>query len=209
MTCQQAPYAQAPSSDSDPEGRPAVVLLDDHVRGSAMGLLVCPAPHVDVDVMRFVVKHTSGFVCVALPPATCDRLDLRPMAGQGWTHGTLQYTVTVDAAAGITTGISARDRARTIRLLGDPTTTDTDLNRPGHVVPVRVEDGAAGRATAAVAALSWCRETAGAAAAMYAPIVSLRDPRFMAGVAESCAFAERHGLSRVSARRILGLTAAS
>lgn len=91
----------------------------------------------------FLVRHTSGFVRVALPGPDADRLDLPPMVptgedGEG--EGTA-YAVTVDAAVGIGTGISATDRAHTVRLLADPATRPADLTRPGHVVPVRARVG--------------------------------------------------------------------
>ncbi|MFL6137112.1 MAG: bifunctional 3,4-dihydroxy-2-butanone-4-phosphate synthase/GTP cyclohydrolase II [Frankiaceae bacterium] len=120
-------------------GRP-VVVVDDEGRENE-GDLVLAAELATSELLAFVVRHTSGFVCVALPGADCDRLDLPPMRAVNEDARGTAYTVTVDARHGIATGISAADRARTIRLLADPATGPADLTRPGHVVPLRARSG--------------------------------------------------------------------
>jgi 3,4-dihydroxy 2-butanone 4-phosphate synthase / GTP cyclohydrolase II len=120
-------------------GRP-VVVTDDEDRENE-GDLIFAADAATPELVAFMVRYTSGYICVPMTGADCDRLELPPMyhTNQG-RYGTA-YTVTVDAREGITTGISAADRARTIRLLADPDTHPGDLARPGHVVPLRACPG--------------------------------------------------------------------
>jgi 3,4-dihydroxy 2-butanone 4-phosphate synthase/GTP cyclohydrolase II len=118
----------------------AVVVVDDEDRENE-GDLVFAAELASTELMTFLVRHTSGFACVALPGAECDRLGLPPMGTGGQDRFGTAYTVTVDAAEGITTGISAADRATTARLLADPATRPRDLRRPGHVVGLRTRAG--------------------------------------------------------------------
>ncbi|TCK21927.1 3,4-dihydroxy-2-butanone-4-phosphate synthase [Pseudonocardia endophytica] len=128
-------------------GRPIVVVDDEALESS--GALVVAAERATPEVMAFVVRHTSGFVCAALDRADCDRLALTPTCPTGRDrHGTSRL-VSVDADAdadadaddGVGTGISAADRARTVRVLADAGSAPADLRRPGHVVPLRAEDG--------------------------------------------------------------------
>jgi 3,4-dihydroxy 2-butanone 4-phosphate synthase / GTP cyclohydrolase II len=120
-------------------GRP-VVAVDDADRENE-GDLIFAASAATTELVGFMVRYTSGMICVALDGADCDRLELPPMYHTNQDrHGT-GYTVSVDAREGVTTGISAADRARTIRLLGSPHTRDVDLARPGHVFPLRARPG--------------------------------------------------------------------
>ena len=98
------------------------------------------------ELMAFMVRHTSGFICAPLTEADADRLDLPPMYHTNQDRRGTAYTVTVDAREGVTTGISAADRAHTIRLLADPATG------AGRPVPARARRAAAGQATAACCA---------------------------------------------------------
>ena len=93
------------------------------------------------ELMAFMVRHTSGFVCAPLTEEDADRLELPPMYVTNQDRRGTAYTVTVDAREGITTGISAAERAHTVRLLADPATGPADLARPGHVVPLRARAG--------------------------------------------------------------------
>jgi 3,4-dihydroxy 2-butanone 4-phosphate synthase/GTP cyclohydrolase II len=84
---------------------------------------------------------SSGFVCAPMTNEIADRLDLPPMVAHNEDARGTAYTVSVDAAAGVTTGISASDRATTLRTLASPTSVRDDLHRPGHVLPLRARDG--------------------------------------------------------------------
>src|SRR5258707_9488393 len=118
----------------------AVVVVDDEDRENE-GDLIFAAEKATPELLAFMVRYTSGYVCVPLPESDCDRLDLPPMYHTNQDRRGTAYTVTVDAAAGVSTGISATDRAHTIRLLADPESTAGDFNRPGHVVPLRAKEG--------------------------------------------------------------------
>jgi 3,4-dihydroxy 2-butanone 4-phosphate synthase / GTP cyclohydrolase II len=120
-------------------GRP-VVVVDDADRENE-GDLIFAAEKATPELVGFMVRHTSGYICAPLTEADCDRLELPPMYATNQDRRGTAYTVTVDAREGVTTGISAADRARTIRLLADPRTSPADLSRPGHTVPLRARPG--------------------------------------------------------------------
>jgi 3,4-dihydroxy 2-butanone 4-phosphate synthase / GTP cyclohydrolase II len=118
----------------------AVVVVDDADRENE-GDLIFAAEVATPGLLAFMVRHTSGFICAPLLAEDADRLELPPMYHVNQDRRGTAYTVTVDARHGVTTGISAADRAHTIRLLADPGTVATDLARPGHVVPLRAKPG--------------------------------------------------------------------
>jgi 3,4-dihydroxy 2-butanone 4-phosphate synthase / GTP cyclohydrolase II len=120
-------------------GRP-VVVVDDAGRENE-GDLIFAAEKATPELLAFMVRHTSGFICAPLTEADADRLELPPMYHTNQDRRGTAYTVTVDAREGVSTGISAADRAHTIRLLADPATNATELARPGHVVPLRAKAG--------------------------------------------------------------------
>ncbi|MFC0509421.1 bifunctional 3,4-dihydroxy-2-butanone-4-phosphate synthase/GTP cyclohydrolase II [Micromonospora costi] len=120
-------------------GRP-VVVVDDADRENE-GDLIFAAELATPELLAFMVRHTSGYVCVPVTEEEADRLELPPMYHTNQDRRGTAYTVTVDAREGVSTGISAADRAHTIRLLADPTTGPADLARPGHVVPLRARPG--------------------------------------------------------------------
>ncbi len=142
-----------------------------------------------------MVKHTSGVICVPMEGAELDRLELplmTPLAANTERMRTA-YTISVDAAQGVTTGISAADRARTIRLLAEPGTQAVDLARPGHVFPLRYrEGGVLRRAGHTEAAVDLARLAGLRPAGVLAEIVN--DDGTMARVPELMRFKERHGL---------------
>jgi 3,4-dihydroxy 2-butanone 4-phosphate synthase/GTP cyclohydrolase II len=120
-------------------GRP-VIVVDDEDRENE-GDLIFAAEFATTELMAFMVRYTSGFVCAPMTEADADRLDLPPMYHTNQDRRGTAYTVTVDAREGVSTGISAAERAYTIRLLADPATKPSDLSRPGHIVPLRARDG--------------------------------------------------------------------
>jgi len=121
------------------EGR--MILVVDAEDRENEGDLILAAVHATSENVAFMVRHTSGILCVPMTGEDLDRLHLPPMTVVNQDPRSTGYAVTVDAAAGITTGISAADRTRTIRLLAEATTQPNDLNRPGHVFPLRAVDG--------------------------------------------------------------------
>ena len=120
-------------------GKP-VVVIDDEDRENE-GDLIFAAELVTPELVAFMVRYTSGYICVPMTEADADRLDLPPMFHTNQDRRGTAYTVTVDAREGVSTGISASDRAHTIRLLADPGSTAADFSRPGHVVPLRAKAG--------------------------------------------------------------------
>jgi 3,4-dihydroxy 2-butanone 4-phosphate synthase / GTP cyclohydrolase II len=118
----------------------AVVVIDDEDRENE-GDLIFAAEMATPELVSFMVRYTSGYICVALTETECDRLDLPPMHHTNTDNFRTAFTVTVDAKEGVTTGISASDRAHTIRLLADPAAVAGDLVRPGHVLPLRAREG--------------------------------------------------------------------
>jgi 3,4-dihydroxy 2-butanone 4-phosphate synthase / GTP cyclohydrolase II len=120
-------------------GRP-VIVVDDADRENE-GDLIFAAQHATAELLAFTVRHTSGFICVPMPEPDADRLELPPMYHTNQDRRGTAYSVTVDARGGVSTGISAADRACTIRTLADARTGPADLARPGHVVPLRARAG--------------------------------------------------------------------
>jgi 3,4-dihydroxy 2-butanone 4-phosphate synthase/GTP cyclohydrolase II len=117
-----------------------VVLVDDEDRENE-GDLVFAADFVSADKINFMAKHARGLVCLTLTEAHARQLDLPPMArANGTVHGT-NFTVSIEAAEGVTTGISAADRAHTIRVATRPTARAAEIVQPGHVFPVVAQPG--------------------------------------------------------------------
>ena len=120
-------------------GRP-VIVVDDEDRENE-GDLIFAARHATAELMAFMVRYTSGYVCVPMTEEHADRLELPPMYHTNQDRRGTAYAVAVDARDGVGTGISAADRAYTIRLLAADGTRPADLARPGHVVPLRAKAG--------------------------------------------------------------------
>lgn len=117
-----------------------VLVLDDEDRENE-GDVILSAATLTNEWMAWTIRHTSGYICAPMPEGSADRLGLPPMVANNQDPRGTAYTVTVDAAEGVTTGISAADRAHTIRLLAQEHSTASDFNRPGHVVPLRARPG--------------------------------------------------------------------
>src|ERR1700712_223313 len=179
------------------DGRP-VVVIDDEDRENE-GDLIFASELATPDLVAFMVRYTSGYVCVAVTEADADRLDLPPMFRVNQDRRGTAYTVTVDAREGVTTGISASDRAHTIRTLAAAETTSADLARPGHIVPLRAKDGGVlrrpGHTEAAVdlAILAGLRPSG-----TLCELVSEKDPVGMARGDELRVFADEHDLVMIS-----------
>ncbi len=117
-----------------------LILVDDEDRENE-GDLVVAAEHVTPEIINFMTLHARGLVCVALTRERAEQLQLTPMVGQNTALLGTAFTVTVDAVEGTTTGISAHDRAVTVKKLIDPEATPKDFARPGHMFPLIAEDG--------------------------------------------------------------------
>ncbi len=174
-------------------GKP-VIVTDDADRENE-GDLILAAERATPENIAFMVRHTSGVICAPMDPGELDRLQLPLMTPPAANAERMRtaYTISVDAAEGVSTGISAADRARTLRLLADPNTQPTDLVRPGHVFPLRYrEGGVLRRAGHTEAAVDLARLAGLRPAGVLAEIVN--DDGTMARMPDLLAFRERHGL---------------
>ena len=125
-------------------GKP--VLVVDHRNRENEGDAIMAAQFASPEWISWMVNHTSGFLCAPMSESLANRLDLPLMTNKNQDRYRTQYTVSVDAAHGVTTGISAADRAQTLRVLADPDSKPAHLIRPGHVIPLRAHpDGVFGR----------------------------------------------------------------
>ncbi|GAA2079629.1 bifunctional 3,4-dihydroxy-2-butanone-4-phosphate synthase/GTP cyclohydrolase II [Pseudolysinimonas kribbensis] len=120
-------------------GRP-VIVADDEARENE-GDVVMAAQFASQEWIAWAVRHSSGYLCAPMPNDIADRLDLPPMVAKSQDWRGTAYTVSVDAADRLSTGISASDRAHTLRVLADPASTPASLIRPGHILPLRAVDG--------------------------------------------------------------------
>jgi 3,4-dihydroxy 2-butanone 4-phosphate synthase/GTP cyclohydrolase II len=134
-----------------------VVLVDDEQRENE-GDLILPAATITAEMVAFTIRYTGGVICLAMPNALADHLELPPMVEHNSAPRRTAYTVSIEAREGVTTGISALDRATTIRTTVKPGVTAGDLVRPGHVFPLRARDGGVlRRAGHTEAAVDICR----------------------------------------------------
>jgi 3,4-dihydroxy 2-butanone 4-phosphate synthase / GTP cyclohydrolase II len=180
-------------------GRPIVLINDDG--GERGAELLISATAVQATAMAFLVRHTSGFVTVALPSLRCDGLDLPATAAAPLAAIRAVPAVAVDAEVGVSTGISATDRSRTARLLADPNSTAGDFTRPGHVVPLRVPPAAVSQVSAMGAAFRLCEEAGVSAAIVQCDLV--RDDGPLLSASEGFEFASAYGLALTSVRDLV------
>jgi len=179
----------------------AVVVVDDESRENE-GDIVFAASRATPELMAFTIRHSSGVICVPMAGDLLDRLDIPLMTPHNTDRHRTAYTVSVDARDGVTTGISAADRARTARLLADPATTPTELTRPGHVFPLRYREGGVlvrrGHTEAAVdlARLAGLEE-----AGVLVEVVN--DDGTMKRAPELREFADEHGLAMISIEQLV------
>ena len=120
-------------------GRP-VLVADDENRENEADIVMSGAT-MTREWMAWAIRHSSGVICAPMPDAIADRLLLPPMVSRNEDPKGTAYTISVDAKGGVHTGISAADRALTLRLLADPSTEPSALTRPGHVFPLRAKPG--------------------------------------------------------------------
>ena len=176
----------------------AVVVVDDADRENE-GDLIFAAEKATPELVAFMVRYTSGYICVPLLDGDCDRLDLPPMYHVNQDKRGTAYTVSVDAREGVSTGISATDRAHTMRLLADPASTAGDFTRPGHVVPLRAKEGGVLRRPGHTeAAVDLARLAGLRPAGVLCEIVSQKDEGDMARLDELQVFADEHGLTLIT-----------
>ena len=134
------PLATTPEIVAELKAGRMVVLVDEEDRENE-GDLVVAAQFVTAETINFMAKHARGLVCLTLEEDRCRRLGLGPMVSANRSgHGT-NFTVSIEAAEGVTTGISAADRARTVQVAVAPDAKASDLVQPGHIFPVMAQAG--------------------------------------------------------------------
>ena len=180
-----------------------IIVVDDEDRENE-GDFVCAAEYITPDIVNFMVTHGRGMLCTALNGKRLDELGLPLMVeSNSALHGT-QFTVTVDAIEGTTTGISAADRAMTIKKLINVNSKATDFARPGHIFPLRAYDeGVLRRAGHTEAAVDLCKLASLKPAGVLCEI--LKDNGEMARVPDLMEIAQRFGLRICTVQDIIKL----
>jgi 3,4-dihydroxy 2-butanone 4-phosphate synthase / GTP cyclohydrolase II len=117
-----------------------VILVDEEDRENE-GDLVMAAEFVNADAINFMTKYARGLVCLTLTAERCDQLKLPMMTTKNGTVYGTNFTISIEAAEGVTTGISAADRAKTIQVAADPKYGADDIVQPGHIFPIRAQKG--------------------------------------------------------------------
>ncbi len=169
-----------------------VVVSDDEDRENEGDLLIA-AEHITPEAINFMAKFGRGLICLTLTKERCEFLGLPPMATKNGTKMSTAFTVSIEAAEGVTTGISAADRSRTVQAAVSKTGKATDLVQPGHIFPLQAQDGGvlmrAGHTEAGcdLAALAGCMPSAVICEIM-------KDDGTMARMPDLQAFAAEHGL---------------
>jgi 3,4-dihydroxy 2-butanone 4-phosphate synthase/GTP cyclohydrolase II len=183
------------------EGRP-VLAIDSPDRENEADVILA-ATTTTTEWVAWTIRHSSGYLCAPMPSARADALDLPLMVPHSQDPRRTAYTVTVDAAQGVTTGISAADRAHTLKVLADPAAGPKSLIRPGHVLPLRaVPGGVLHRAGHTEAAVDLCRLAGVGEVAGIAELVN--DDGTMMRADDAAALAREYGLVLITIADLIG-----
>jgi 3,4-dihydroxy 2-butanone 4-phosphate synthase / GTP cyclohydrolase II len=174
----------------------AIVVVDDEDRENE-GDIIFAASKATPELMAFLVRYSSGLICAPITGEILDRLAIPLMTPHNREKMRTAYTVSIDARDGITTGISAADRARTCRVLADSATEPFELNQPGHIIPLRAKPGGVlERAGHTEAAVDFARLAGLTPAGVIGEV--LNDDGTLMRAPELRAFADEHGIALVS-----------
>ncbi len=191
-----SPFASIPEAVDDIRAGRVVIVVDDADRENE-GDLIMAAEKVTPEAIAFIVRHSSGVICMPVLGDRLDELEIPLMVADNTDQRHTAFTVSVDARRGVSTGISAADRARTIRAIVDPDTAPEDLSRPGHIFPLRYrEGGVLKRAGHTEASVDLAR-----LAGLYPAGVlceTVNDDGTMARLPDLVGFAREHGLKIIS-----------
>jgi 3,4-dihydroxy 2-butanone 4-phosphate synthase / GTP cyclohydrolase II len=195
------PFASVAEAIEDIRRGKMVVVVDDEDRENE-GDLTMAAELVSAEDVAFIRKYASGVICVPMIAERLDELDLPQMVSRNEARLGTAFTVSVDAREGTTTGISAEDRARTIKVLADPKTKAHDLVKPGHIFPLQARDGGVlVRAGQTEAAVDLCRL---AELSPVGVICEITNPDgSMSRMPELKRFAKRHGLRLITVKDLI------
>ncbi len=193
---EQSPFSTVEEAIEDIRNGKLVVVVDAPDRENE-GDLVIAAQFATPEAINFMAKEGRGLVCLCLTPERCDELDLPPMTHKNETpHGTA-FTVSIEAREGVTTGISAADRAHTIQVAIDPTKGPRDIVQPGHVFPLRAKPGGVlQRAGQTESAVDLARLAGLNPAGVICEI--MKDDGTMARVPDLVPYCRRHGLRMIT-----------
>ena len=173
-----------------------IIIVDDEDRENE-GDLVCAAELVTPEIINFMAVHGRGLICLPLTEERCEELQLVPQTTDNTSRMGTAFTISIEAREGVTTGISAADRATTILTAVNPQTRASDLARPGHIFPLRAKRGGVlVRSGQTEASVDICRIAGLNPAAVICEIMN--DDGTMARMPELEVFAERHGLKIIS-----------
>src|SRR5919205_3204910 len=134
------PFASIEEAAAELRDGRMIIILDDEDRENE-GDLVCAAEMITPEKINFMARHARGLICLPLTEDRCDELHLSPQVSDNTSRLGTAFTVSIEARRGVTTGISAADRATTILTAVDQRTKPQDLARPGHVFPLRAKKG--------------------------------------------------------------------
>jgi len=190
------PFATIEQAVEDIRNGKMVVVVDDPERENE-GDLVIAAQFATADAVNFMATHARGLICLCLTADRCEELGLPPMTPRNEARLGTAFTASVEAREGVTTGISAADRAHTIHVAIDPASTPHDLVQPGHIFPLRARDGGVlVRAGQTEAAVDLARLAGLSPAGVVCEIMN--EDGTMARVPDLVPYCERHGLRMIT-----------
>ena len=178
-----------------------IIIVDDEDRENE-GDLVCAAEKVTPEIINFMARHARGLICLPLTEERCDELHLTTQVADNTSYLGTAFTVSIDARRGITTGISAADRATTILVAVDPQSRPQDLARPGHIFPLRAKSGGVlVRAGQTEASVDMARIAGLYPAGVICEIMN--EDGTMSRLPQLERFAEQHGLKTISVAELV------
>jgi 3,4-dihydroxy 2-butanone 4-phosphate synthase/GTP cyclohydrolase II len=201
MTSSHPPFTDVPTAIGEIRAGRMIVVVDDEDRENE-GDLTLAAEKVTPEAINFMAKYGRGLICLALTEDRLDHLRIGPMTSENTSNYGTAFCEAIDARQGVTTGISAYDRARTIKVAIDPATRPADLARPGHVFPLRARKGGvlvrAGQTEASV-------DLARLAGLLPAGVICeiMRDDGTMARVPDLIEFCQTHGLKMLTVAELI------
>jgi 3,4-dihydroxy 2-butanone 4-phosphate synthase / GTP cyclohydrolase II len=195
------PFASIPEALEDFKAGRMLVVVDDEDRENE-GDLTVAAESITPDLINFMAVNGRGLICLALAPEICDRLQLPLMSARNTSQFGTAFCEAIDAREGVTTGISAADRARTIQVAIDPRSTPADFARPGHMFPLRArEGGVLVRSGQTEAAVDLARMAGLRPGGVICEV--MKDDGTMARVPDLIEFCRRHGLKMISVASLI------
>jgi len=197
----EAPFTDVPGALAEIRAGRMVVVVDDEDRENE-GDLTLAAQHVTPEAINFMARYGRGLICLTLTEERADYLRLFPMTQQNSSRFGTAFTETIEAREGVTTGISAADRAQTIRVAIDPKSTAADLARPGHIFPLRARRGGVlVRAGQTEASVDLARLAGLDPSGVICEI--MRDDGEMARIPDLIPFCREHGLTILTVAELI------